>query len=122
MHCETRSRFATSTRGSVLLYTTEETQSARREIVHKAPPRVIFLTYVMGNKKEKKMAPALGFEPRTKWLTVKLIFVEKHAQNIPSQSFFSVLIFDLSIFFDEISPKKRKIKERLKNGKKRSYS
>ena len=69
-----------------------------------------------------KMAPALGLEPRTKWLTVKLIFVEKHAQNIPSQSFFSVLIFDLSIFFDEISPKKRKIKERLKNGKKRSYS
>ena len=67
------------------------------------------------------MAPAPGFEPGTKWLTVKLIFVEKHAQNIPSQSFFSVLIFDLSIFFDERSPKKRKIKERSKNGKKRSY-
>ena len=69
-----------------------------------------------------KMAPTVGFEPTTKWLTVKLIFVEKHAQNIPLQSFFSVLIFDLSIFFDEKSPKKRKIKERLKNGKKRSYS
>ena len=43
-----------------------------------------------------KMAPAAGLEPATKWLTVKLIFVEKLAQNIPSQSFFSVLIFDLS--------------------------
>ena len=46
MHCETRSRFAASTRGSALLCTTEGTEPARREIVHKAPPRVIFLTYV----------------------------------------------------------------------------
>ena len=54
MQYEARSRFATSTRGSVLLYTTKEAQSARREIARNAPPPVIFLTYAMGNKSTKK--------------------------------------------------------------------
>ena len=67
------------------------------------------------------MAPAPGLEPGTKWLTVKSVFVEKYAQNTLLVPSFGVLIFDLSIFFDERSPKKRKIKERSKNGKKRSY-
>ena len=51
MQYEAMSCFATSTRGSVLLYTTEETQSARHEIDRNAPPRVVFLTYVQVNKK-----------------------------------------------------------------------
>ena len=48
MHCETRSRFAASTRGSALLCTTEGTEPARREIVHKAPSRGVFLLHVTG--------------------------------------------------------------------------
>ena len=48
MHCETRSRFAASTRGSALLCTTEETEPARREIDRNAPPPFIFLLYVYG--------------------------------------------------------------------------
>ena len=48
MQYEAMSCFATSTRGSVLLYTTEETQSARHEIDRNAPPPVVFLLYAYG--------------------------------------------------------------------------
>ena len=55
MQYEAMSCFATSTRGSVLLYTTEETQSARHEIDRNAPPRVVFLLHVTEAKGIKKI-------------------------------------------------------------------